>query len=110
MALRNLMLDQGRQLFLPCMRAAEQVPATTRAFSDRSAFQDKEEALEKQYMYSQNKKTMEQFAEKVAEKERTQDAAKQELCEILGQSIPQDVMQKLFAWKDKHAKREFWMK
>lgn len=74
------------------------------AFGDRrSSFEDKEEAFEKQFMYNQNKKTMEKFAEQMVEKERTQDAAKQELCDILGQSIPEDVM-------NKHSKREFWMK
>jgi Sec-independent protein translocase protein TatA len=112
MALRTLLLmTQGRQLVsLPSLLRA--LPTTAaRAFGDhRSSFEDKEEALEKQFMYNQNKKTMEQFAEKVAEKERTQDAAKQELAEILGQSIPEDVMKKLFAWKEKHSKREFWMK
>jgi len=109
MALRKLLLTPGRQMVLPSLLRA--LPTTTgRAFGDRSSFEDKEEALEKQFMYNQNKKTMKQFAEKVAEKERTQDAAKQELCDILGQSIPEDVMQKLFAWKDKHFKREYWMK
>jgi hypothetical protein len=111
MALRKLLLTPGRQLVsLPSVLSA--LPTTAaRAFGDhRSSFEDKEEALEKQFMYNQNKKTMEKFAEQMVEKERMQDAAKQELCDILGQSIPEDVMKKLFAWKDKHSKREFWMK
>eukprot|EP00624_Nannochloropsis_granulata_P006730 evm.model.NODE_50951_length_58533_cov_30.382143.9 len=110
MALRTLLLTPGRQLVLPSILCA--LPTTAaRAFGDhRSSFEEKEEALEKQFMYNANKKTMEHFAEKVAEKERTQDVAKQELCEILGQSTPEDVMQKLFAWKDRHTKREFGMK
>lgn len=56
-------------------------------------------------MYQQNKKTMEQFTAKMVARENQQGVAKQELCEILGQTIPEDVMKKLFAWKDKHSNR-----
>lgn len=110
MALRRLLLTPGRQLAVPSVLCALTTTAA-RAFGDhRSSFEDKEEALEKQFMYNANKKTMEQFAEKVAEKEKTQDVAKQELCEILGHTVPEDMMQKLLAWKDRHSKHEFWMK
>jgi hypothetical protein len=97
MALWHVIRAHGRQLRLG---------SGSRWLSDhRSTFEDKEEALEKQYMYQQNKKTMEQFTAKMVARENQQGVAKQELCEILGQTIPEDVMKKLFAWKDKHSNR-----
>ena len=99
MALRKVLAMSRRQHSTAVLPAL----ASTRSFAHKTAFDDKEEALEQQFMYKHNKKQMEDLAHKVHMAEVNQDEAKAELCAILNSNaIPEDVMQKLFAWKDKY--------
>ncbi len=109
MALRQLLLLGPRRqllaLALPRGPVAPSLATTLVVRMDhRSAFEDKEEALEKQWMHKNNQEKMEKFAQKVAQAEAGQHAAKQELCDILGaQTSPEEVMRNLFEWKERHA-------